>query len=32
MTGKSWTAPTVAGGRLYLRDFDEIVAYDIQAR
>lgn len=30
-TGKSWTAPTVANGRLYLRDFDEIVAYDIQA-
>jgi len=32
MTGKSWTAPTVAGGRLYLRDFDEIVAYDIAAQ
>lgn len=31
MTGKSWTAPTVAGGRLYLRDFDEIVAYDLAA-
>ncbi len=31
MTGKSWTAPTVAAGRLFLRDFDEIVAYDIQA-
>ena len=31
MTGKSWTAPTVAGGRVYLRDYDEIVAYDIAA-
>ncbi len=30
-TGKSWTAPTVAHGRLYLRDFDEVAAYDIQA-
>lgn len=30
--GKSWTAPTVAGGRLYIRDFDEIVAYDIAAK
>lgn len=30
-TGKSWTAPTVAGGRLFVRDFDEIVAYDIAA-
>jgi outer membrane protein assembly factor BamB len=32
LTGKTWTAPTVAAGRLYLRDFDEIVAYDIQAK
>lgn len=32
LTGKTWTAPTVAAGRLYARDFDEIVAYDIQAK
>jgi outer membrane protein assembly factor BamB len=31
MTGKSWTSPSIAGGRLYLRDQDEIVAYDLRA-
>lgn len=29
MTGRSWTAPSLAHGRLYLRDFDELVAYDV---
>jgi hypothetical protein len=27
--GRSWTAPSLAGGRLYLRDFDEIVSLDV---
>ena len=27
--GKSWTAPTLAGGRLYLRDQREIVCYEV---
>lgn len=31
MTGRSWTAPTLAGGRLYLRDQDEMVALDLTA-
>ncbi len=26
---KTWTVPTLAGGRLYLRDEKEIVAFDI---
>jgi outer membrane protein assembly factor BamB len=30
MTGKSWTSPSVAGGRILLRDQDEIVAYDLR--
>jgi hypothetical protein len=30
MTGKSWTTPAIAGGRLFLRDQDEIVAYDLR--
>ncbi|MEM6457413.1 MAG: PQQ-binding-like beta-propeller repeat protein, partial [Acidobacteriota bacterium] len=29
MTGRSWTAPTLARGRLYVRDHDEIVAYRV---
>ena len=31
MTGKSWTSPAIAEGRLFLRDQDEIVAYDLRA-
>lgn len=31
MEGKAWTAPTLANGRLYLRDHDEIVALDMKA-
>ena len=30
MEGRSWTAPSIANGRLYLRDFDEIVSLDIR--
>lgn len=30
MSGRAWTAPTLAGGRVYLRDFDEIVSYDLR--
>jgi outer membrane protein assembly factor BamB len=30
MTGKSWTSPALAGGRIVLRDQDEIVAYDLR--
>jgi outer membrane protein assembly factor BamB len=31
MEGKAWTAPTLASGRLYLRDHDEIVALEMKA-
>jgi outer membrane protein assembly factor BamB len=31
MEGKSWTAPALANGRLYLRDHDEIVAVEMKA-
>ena len=31
LTGKAWTSPTLAGGRLYLRDQDEIVSLDLRA-
>jgi outer membrane protein assembly factor BamB len=31
MEGRSWTAPSLASGRLYLRDFDEIVSLDVGA-
>jgi outer membrane protein assembly factor BamB len=31
MEGKAWTAPTLAGGRLYLRDEDEVVALEMKA-
>ncbi len=30
MAGRSWTAPSLSNGRLYLRDFDEIVSLDIR--
>ena len=30
MSGKSWTSPAIAGGRIILRDQDEIVAYDLR--
>jgi outer membrane protein assembly factor BamB len=30
LTGKAWTSPSVAGGRIFLRDQDEIVAYDLR--
>jgi hypothetical protein len=28
-TGKTWTAPTLADGKLYLRDESEIVSLDV---
>lgn len=31
MEGKAWTSPTLAGGRLYVRDQDELVSLDVQA-
>src|SRR5262245_20219162 len=31
MEGKAWTSPTLANGRLYLRDQDEIVALEMKA-
>lgn len=31
MEGRAWTAPSLAHGRLYLRDFDELVTYDVGA-
>lgn len=31
MEGKAWTSPTLANGRLYLRDHDEIVALEMKA-
>jgi len=31
LEGKSWTAPTLSGGRLYVRDQDEIACLDLQA-
>ncbi len=30
MEGKSWTSPTLADGRLYVRDHDELVAFDVR--
>ncbi len=32
MSGRAWTAPALADGRLFVRDFDEIVAYDVRER
>ena len=29
MEGRAWTAPTIAGGRIFVRDADEIAAFDI---
>jgi len=29
MEGRSWTPPTLDGDRIYLRDHDEMVAYDV---
>jgi len=29
--GKTWTAPSLAGGRLYLRGHEEMVCYDLEA-
>jgi outer membrane protein assembly factor BamB len=31
MEGRAWTAPTVAHGRLYARDFDELVSFDLRS-
>jgi len=31
MSGRAWTAPSYAAGSLYLRDFDEVVAFDLRA-
>ena len=28
----SWTHPVIAGGRLYLRDQDSLLCYDVKAR
>ena len=30
LTGKTWTCPTLSGGRLYLRDQDEIVSINLR--
>lgn len=30
LNGKTWTSPTLAGGRLYLRDMAEVVALDVK--
>ena len=30
MKGKSWTSPSLAGGRIFVRDLDEIVSYDLK--
>ncbi|MCG8584438.1 MAG: PQQ-like beta-propeller repeat protein [Pirellulales bacterium] len=32
LNGKSWAHPVIADGRLYLRDQDELIVYDIQAK
>lgn len=31
VTGKAWTGPSVAGGKVFVRDQDEIVALDLKA-
>jgi outer membrane protein assembly factor BamB len=28
--GRAWTAPSLSAGRLYVRDFDEIVSFDVR--
>ena len=30
LEGKAWTSPTLAHGRLYLRDQDELVCFDLR--
>lgn len=30
LSGKTWTSPTLAGGRLYVRDMAEVVALDVK--
>jgi outer membrane protein assembly factor BamB len=30
LEGKTWTAPTLSGGKLYLRNHSEMVAYDVK--
>jgi outer membrane protein assembly factor BamB len=30
LSGKSWTAPSLSGGRLYLRNHDELVCLDLR--
>lgn len=30
MKGRAWSSPSLANGRLYVRDFDEIVGYDVR--
>jgi hypothetical protein len=30
MEGRAWTAPALADGRLFLRDFDELVSFDLR--
>jgi outer membrane protein assembly factor BamB len=30
MQGRCWTSPTLAAGRLYLRNLEELVAYDVR--
>ncbi|MEE8367418.1 MAG: PQQ-binding-like beta-propeller repeat protein [Thermoanaerobaculia bacterium] len=32
LTGKSWTAPVLADGRLYLRNHTEMVSYDLRTK
>ncbi len=31
MTGRAWTSPSLANGRLFVRDFNEIVSFDVGA-
>ena len=30
LEGKSWTSPTLAGGKLYLRNLSEMVSVDLK--
>ena len=30
LAGKNWTAPSLAGGKLYLRNHEELVCIDLQ--
>ena len=30
LTGKSWTAPTISGGRIYLRNLEQMASYPIK--